>query len=358
MDAQTWKDCICQNAFAGLSNIELILPFNDDYVSYDDNSYVDDDEPEDNTWCGIKYDPKNASFAYHFKFNDVYYKSQSLNNIKQKQSLRSMKSKDLELEIKSFELVEGYFDGYDIKTITYGCSTLEVFIAEPLTLNELLPDTFYGCTSLKEITILSNASLGTNSLQELLSLTNLTLSYTNYLYSNQLYGDKNLKYVQLPLLNVVPQNLFSGFDKLTDVYLPSATVLEKGCFMNCISLSKLDLSSIKTLNGDSHFKDCTNLIDIDLSSLEIVDKQSSRIFENCRQLKTLKLPNKPPKMFNENIFVNAGTIPSIELISEELNGLELINETGWYNYIKQSSIDPTSGHYIWYGFDSKLNKVQ
>ena len=85
--------------------------------------------------------------------------------------------------------------------------------------------------------------------------------------------------------------------------------------MNCISLSKLDLSSIKTLNGDSHFKDCTNLIDIGLSSLEIVDKQSSRIFENCRQLKTLKLPNEPPKMFNENIFVNAGTIPSIELIN-------------------------------------------
>ena len=336
-----------KNTFIDLQNVELILPFSDDYTFYDDKSYVDDDEAEDNKWCGIEFNPEYSAPLYNFKINDVIYKRRSLNSIKPKKSSLRMLNNDDEIEIKSFELVNGRFSAYDIKTITYQCSTLEKFIAQPLTLNEILANTFNGCTSLKELTILSNASIGINSLQGLANLNNLTLLYTNYVHSNEFEGDKNLQYVSLPSLMAVPHDLFNGFDKLESVFLPSVIQLDGNCFMDCTSLKTIDLKSATILTGDYHFTGCKQLMEIDFSSLEIVDKKSSHIFGNCKELKTLRLPNEPPKMFNENIFLNAGTIPKISLI----------NETGWYNYIKQCTIDSNTDHYIWYGFDSNIPKI-
>lgn len=338
-----------KNTFVDLQNVELKLPFPDDYTFYDDKSYVDDDVAEDNMWCGIQFNPEYSAPLYNFKINGVFYKRRSLSNIKSKKStissLRMLNNDEEAIEIKSFELVEGRYNGYDIKTITYRCSTLEKFIAQPLTLNEILADTFNGCTSLKEITILSNASIGINSLQGLANLNTLTLSYTNYVHSNEFEGDKNLQFVSLPSLMVVPHDLFNGFNKLESVSLHSAIQLDGSCFMDCSSLKTIDLKSATILIGDYHFTGCKQLSEIDFSSLETVDKNSSHVFGNCNELKTLRLSNEPPKMFNKNIFVNAGTIPIIKLN----------DETGWQNYVKQCSIDPETNHYIWYGFDSNIS---
>ena len=70
------------------------------------------------------------------------------------------------------------------------------------------------------------------------------------------------------------------------------------------------------------------------------------IFKNCSKLSQIKLGNDPPLLFNENVFVNAGIVPNVSIPNNE----------NWVNYISQSTIDPSSNHYIWFGYDTGLEK--
>ena len=92
----------------------------------------------------------------HFKINDVEYKRRSFKNLPIKGSLSTLNLLEEEIELKSLELISGSFEPNDLKKITSGSTTLEKFIAHEDTLKSILEMTFDDCSSLKEITILSD----------------------------------------------------------------------------------------------------------------------------------------------------------------------------------------------------------
>lgn len=331
-----------KNSFKDCHNIKLILPNPEDYIHYDDNSHVKDDIIEDDKWCGINFGQKNYTNLLYFKINNVEYRQRNLKNFIPKQTFANNNF----IEIKSLELIEGDFDQYELKSLIGGSSTLEIFVAQQLTLTNLLPSTFVGCFSLKEISIFDDIKIQKNTFSNIPSLINLSLPMIASLHSNEFDGTQNLQEIYLPLLSTVPNGLFANLTKLTKINLTSASILNDGCFKNCNNLTKIYLPSVKTIIGDSHFQGCTKLNSISLPSLEIVDSAGSLIFGNCSHLSNLLLPNLPPSLFNESVFINAGAMPNISLL----------DKTAWMNYLKQCSIDSENNHYIWYGFDTELVK--
>lgn len=334
-----------KNSFKDCQDLVLVLPRSADYIKYDDNSKVTDDVIEDNKWCGINFDPeKSLQSVLYFKINDVEYKRRNFKNLPIKSSGMEMLEENVEL--KSLELIEGDFDPSDLKEITSGSTTLEKFVAHEETVKSISSMTFYECSSLKEITILGDFEKEYYAFQHLPALTSLTLPMLKVVHSDEFEGDFNLEQVSLSSVSSIPIGLFATFEKLNDVYIPSATILNDNCFLNCVSLKSISLPSVTQIFGDNHFCGCTNLESIYLPSLVTVDREGSSIFRSCNKLKNLTLPNEPPSIFHKDVFKNAGTVPTIHLL----------DDSEWKNYYKQCTVDSDTGNYHWYGINLNVKK--
>ena len=326
-----FKDCV---------NIKLVLPKEEDYVVYDDQSHVVDDIIEDEKWCGIKIDSNFLPPLLSYKINGFEYQSRKLTFNKNNDFTRET------FQLKTLDLIGGHVDSNDLKEMTKGSSTLEKFEANLGTLSEIEIGTFEGCDMLNEIIIHPEIIIGMNAFQNIQNLKKISMDLQQTLRSDEFLGDNKLEEISLPLLTTIPSNLFAELRKLKTIQLNTASIMLQESFKNCISLENLELPNLRNIIGDSHFEGCINLKTIDLSSLSTVHLSSSHIFGNCNQLSNIKLGMEPPNQFNEDIFKNAGVVPSISIPSEN----------GWKNYVPQSTIDPESNHYLWYGYDTGLIK--
>lgn len=94
------------------------------------------------------------------------------------------------------------------------------------------------------------------------------------------------------------------------------------------------------MNGDSQFKGCSKLRTIDLSKLKTVQQESANIFKGCNELGLT-----PPILFNTQIFENS-----------KLPKLILPDETGFQNYVSQTTVNPQNNHYMWRGIGIGIEK--
>lgn len=153
--------------------------------------------------------------------------------------------------------------------------------------------------------------------------------------------------------------VFSGCSSLKEIDLSSLETVESWAikiFEGCSQLATINLPSkeplqfhkntFKDMPNVKHFEGCYSIEKVDLSGLKTVNQTSENIFKNCSKLSQIKLGNEPPLLFNENVFVNAGIDPNVSIPNNE----------NWVNYISQSTIDPSCNHYIWFGYDTGLEK--
>lgn len=103
------------------------------------------------------------------------------------------------------------------------------------------------------------------------------------------------------------ERAFADCDKLKEVILIDCTLVNGngGCFSNCKSLETAKLIDEDVHNGDTHWDD------------------SKRMFEGCRSLVNVQLPDTMKKMqyhmFNDCVSLKSITIPrNIELIEKEV----------------------------------------
>ena len=342
-----------KDTFINCPGVTLKLPNNDDYVVYDDESHVVDDIKEDEKWCGIKIDSAFLPPFLTYKINDVEYKNRKLIYVQNPEDSvylleNENETDDNTFEVKTLELLGGLVDSIELKEMMKKSPLIEKFEAHIGTLTEILSETFSSSINLKEIIIHTEIYISYGALQNIPNLEVLKMDLQQSIRNDDLLGDNNLREIVFPLLTTIPSNTFANLPKLISIQLDTASIIHKECFMNCLSIEKLELPNIRIIDGDSHFEGCINLKFIDLSSLSTVHQTASRIFMNCNKLSTLKLGMEPPKIFNNDVFNNAGILPYISIPSE----------IGWRNYIPQCTINKDNNHYIWYGFDTGLIKEE
>lgn len=102
------------------------------------------------------------------------------------------------------------------------------------------------------------------------------------------------------------KGLFQQCVSLTTVNLPNQlTVVEEMTFMNCNSLSNINLSNIKTIHSAA-FQNCNNLEYISLDEIVTI---ADNAFNNCSSLKSLNLDNNETLNYiGENAFHNCNSL--------------------------------------------------
>lgn len=187
--------------------------------------------------------------------------------------------------------------------------------------------TFYGCTSLEEITIPDNVTtMGNATFCGCTSLSNVTLSNNlTEIADNFFSGCSSLKSIVIPegvkrignssfencssLEEIsLPDGLkeignfvdnydyvsggysFSGCTSLKEIVIPdTVTEIARFTFSNCTALSKITLSKDLSQIGEGAFLNCNSLSSIVIP--EGVSNVEPRTFENCSSLLRITLPN-------------------------------------------------------------------
>ena len=133
---------------------------------------------------------------------------------------------------------------------------------------------------------------------------------------------------------ILPEGIFSGLISLKKIKLPKdIRHLPKRCFYKCLSLEKIDLSSILIIE-ESAFHYCEKLRDIKFSVN--LKKIGSSAFNGCLSIRNLELPHKLKKI-EDGAFRECITLKRI-LIS---SGLEFL---GFGVFYKCSSLEKVLSH--------------
>lgn len=204
--------------------------------------------------------------------------------------------------------------------VFYGCINLtDITIPDKLT--NISSDTFRNCTSLESITIPNNVttiengafygctSLSTVIFKESSQLTSIkATAFKNTAYSNDPANwDNGFLYLGNYLIaakeNDVSENcrlysktvliadeVFSGFKKITSVYIPNGTkYIGNNCFSGCSNLISVRLPADLYEIGSYAFTDCTSLKEIEMPSS--VKTIPANAFSGCSSLDKITLHN-------------------------------------------------------------------
>ncbi len=127
------------------------------------------------------------------------------------------------------------------------------------------------------------------------------------------YGCTSLKNVTLPSsLELIGQNAFEYCTALESIVIPSSvTAISEFAFVDCIMLSSVDLPDGLLSIGMSAFEDCVMLSSIDIPNS--VNSIGISAFQNCEALKSVNIPTSI-KSISSHTFRNTGlesvSIPS------------------------------------------------
>lgn len=91
----------------------------------------------------------------------------------------------------------------------------------------------------------------------------------------------NLTTVKLANIEVIPLSAFRECEKLKDVYIPKATLLDAYCFCAC-GISSIDLPNVSYISVGA-FNHCSNLKNISIPKVEVIQHDA---FCNCVALES------------------------------------------------------------------------
>ncbi len=167
----------------------------------------------------------------------------------------------------------------------------------------------------------------------------------------------NLQYVYAPNVTSVGIRSFYGctsLEYLTDEYFPELQTIDKYAFVDCYYLHSISLSKVKLVDFFSFYmKDQANryITNITLPSATIIGESA---FFNCTSITSLEIPNV--QTISSGAFVNCNLTGSLYLPN-----LEYLGSKAFYNNKNISSIDMPNvkiiGSQCFYMFCTNLTSV-
>ena len=280
------------------------------------------------------------AYAYDFAVDGIYY------NI--------IYTTDFTCEVTSGRV--GYSGDIDIPaTVSYNGQTASVVgIGEAA---------FYGCTSLKNITIPNSVTyIGDKAFDSCSNLTSITIpnsvtSIGNYAFSgcydltNIIIGDS---------VTSIGDHAFSRCYDLTNITIgDSVTSIGDHAFAFCSNLTSITIGNSVTSIGDNAFRGCSNFTAIHITDLGAWCKiefgndkanplyYAHRLYLNGKEIKDLIIPNTVTTI-NYNTFRNCYNFTSVTIPSSVTN----IADSAFLNCTEVASITIDANNTI---FDSRDN---
>ena len=234
--------------------LTLLLPNENDYLTYDDDESIENDVKNDGFWCGLLLSVNTINIK-------INQQSEIYKGIKLSDCI-AISSIQISL-ITSIEIIRGTVPVSDFMNL----------------INELI--------SLETLIVSSSVEFEGE-------------------FSEITFTNSKLQSITLPQMDTIKENCFKNCINLKNVILDGAKTIKDSAFEGCISLEEIFLN-VETFVGDSHFKGCTSLKTIKINKLKTVDPLSENLFSGC-SLKNLYLPKIPPKTFNKNTFINMNVL--------------------------------------------------
>ena len=163
-------------------------------------------------------------------------------------------------------------------------------IALPETITKFNNYSFSGCSSLQSINIPSKVTtIPTECFWKCIALEYVTIPNT---------------------VTKINSYAFGQCTKLKSVVMSeNVTTIPTGCFINCNKMTSINLSKIKTINGNA-FNECASLTEISLDSLKTLS--GAYQFQKCSKLKTVVLGENLTKL-NQGCFKECSKLENINL---------------------------------------------
>lgn len=221
---------------------------------------------------------------------------------------------------------------------------------------------FEGCTNLKTVSTLANATSG-----------KITLDYVAQTGKNTFKNCKAITEIEVNSTCNIGESTFEGMDNLVTARLKGTdVVLGKNAFKNCKKLTDINLESVKSY-GTTVFANCTNLTKVDMGNstfiasgcfdsaknlVEVVGKNIQRIeqdaFKNCITLKDVKIDFTKVTEIGKYAFYNCF---DLVLKNYKLVNNEMVEQGG--NFVIGSSQNPlTLGDYAFsYAFKTNPQSI-
>ena len=176
----------------------------------------------------------------------------------------------------------------------------------PASVKHIGENAFYGCASLKELTILGAVTIDQSAFQDCEKLMSVSLPDTLDLIENNAFrGCTSLESLDIPEgVTKIGDKAFRDCVGLKSITLPSTLVsLGYNVFQNCESLEKIEIpEKITTLNSYAFYY-CKNLEEIILP--KGMQKIDDSVFEECPNLRTIKCRDSELDWSN-NILIGTG----------------------------------------------------
>lgn len=172
---------------------------------------------------------------------------------------------------------------------------------------------FYdNCSVSKTLTVPDNIqNIGQNAFKES-GLEKIVLpKQMEGIASQAFWGCNNLKTVVLPQkIDWLGNYIFSYCSKLKKINFPEYTCVPASMFLNCVSLTSVNIPQTVTSIEASAFSDCKSLTQITIS--EGIHKIDSYAFSGCLSLKTIVIP-KSVNEINTEAFQGCRSLQSITI---------------------------------------------
>lgn len=179
----------------------------------------------------------------------------------------------------------------------YRCSS--ILVSEiPDGITRLGNDTFASCTSIRtmdlnNVELIGQGSGNYGTFYGCTSLTQVTghkLQYVGYVYNVTQYGSSDfqnctsLRSVDFPIITAIGDGAFNG-SGLTIADFPTVTYLGSNVFRNCANLQTANLPLVTSAKG-TVFENCSSLVSC---NLPLLTELGTSFFDGCTNLKTLTI---------------------------------------------------------------------
>ena len=206
----------------------------------------------------------------------------------------------------AYATVKGYVDG------VINCTILDSIDGHKV--NNISSSAFYGCSSLRSITIPSSVSkIGAMAFCDCNNLSSIVMPDSiNEIGFYAFRNCSSLSSIRIPYgVSSIEMEMFKGCYKLASVIIPESVIsIEKFTFYDCYSLSSIILPDKVVSIGEYAFTNCGSLTSIKIPGG--VKKIDSNVFEGCKKLKTVELGDSITE-FGYHAFHSCNNLVSIDI---------------------------------------------
>ena len=218
------------------------------------------------------------------------------------------------------------------------------------TVNTVVASGFKDCTGITSVTLPETITkLNNYAFSGCSALTSFNIpSKVTTIPTDCFWKCVALEYVTIPnTVTKINSYAFGQCTKLKSVVMSeNVTTIPTGCFINCNKMTSINLSKIKTINGNA-FNECASLTEISLDSLKTLS--GSYQFQECSNLKTVVLGENLTKL-NQGCFDGCSKLENINLENivtigvTAFSGCNALKNLTWSDNLKSIGDQAFSGH--------------